>query len=289
MRLAHEARADQPYAKLRLVRHAHSPFQIPAAPQPFDGLAEMAENPFRKQDTTAKPIGGNMQIAWLGHSAFHLEMAGKDILIDPFFTDNPTYPQGYADGLDKVDYIVITHGHADHIGDAADLVRKHRSTVVSMFEICQYLAAQGAENIEPMNIGGTVTSGGIDFSMVNAQHSSALIEDGGRPLTMGDPAGYVLKSEGRSIYHMGDTEIFSDLALIQRIHKPDTAFIPIGDRFTMGPKTAAMAVNEFLDVETIVPIHWGTFPLLTGTPDAFALLVKRGNVLRPEPGDVFEI
>jgi L-ascorbate metabolism protein UlaG (beta-lactamase superfamily) len=106
---------------------------------------------------------------------------------------------------------------------------------------------------------------------------------------MGDPAGYVLKAESRSIYHMGDTEIFSDMALIQRIHKPDTVMIPIGDRFTMGPETAAMAVNEFLDVKTVIPIHWGTFPILSGTPDAFEPLVKKGKVLRPKPGKPFEI
>ncbi len=225
-----------------------------------------------------------MQLTWLGHSAFHLASVGKDILIDPFWTGNPTHPEGFEDGLERVDYIVLTHGHEDHLGDSARLAQKYDATVVAMFEICMYLGGQGVTKMEPMNIGGTVRNGDIAFSMVNALHSSAIIKDG-LPVTMGDPAGFVIKTPERTVYHAGDTEIFSDMALIQRIHQPTVGLIPIGDRFTMGPETAALACNELLDLEVIVPIHWGTFDLLSGHPDHFAPLVKRGKVLTPKPGE----
>ena len=225
-----------------------------------------------------------MQLTWLGHSAFHLDIAGKSMLIDPFWTGNPKHPEGFEDRLERADFIVLTHGHYDHLGDSARLAQKYGATVVAMFEICTYLGGQGVDKAEPMNIGGTVERDGLAFTMVNALHSSAIIKDG-KPVTMGDPAGFVIKGEGKSVYHAGDTEIFSDMALIQRIHQPKIGLIPIGDRFTMGPKTAAMACNEFLDLEVIVPIHWGTFDLLSGDPEQFKALVRRGRVEVLEPGE----
>lgn len=229
-----------------------------------------------------------MKLTWLGHSACHLDVDGKSVLIDPFFSGNPKFPTDFEDGLDKVDFIMLTHGHADHLGDSLRLAKAFDATIVAMFEICAYLGAQGIEKTEPMNIGGTVDCAGLAVSMVNALHSSAIIEDG-RPVTMGDPAGLVIKSSGKTIYHAGDTDLFSDMALIQRIHEPKIGLIPIGDRFTMGPETAAIACNEFLDLETIMPIHFGTFDLLTGDPETFKSLVRRGNVLTPSPGDAMEL
>lgn len=229
-----------------------------------------------------------MKLTWLGHSACHLAVDGKSVLVDPFFSGNPKFPNDFETGLDKVDIIMLTHGHADHLGDSLRLAKAFDATVVAMFEICAYLGAQGLEKTEPMNIGGTIDCGGLSVSMVNALHSSAVVEDG-KPVTMGDPAGLVIKSSGKTVYHAGDTDLFSDMALIQRIHQPKIGLIPIGDRFTMGAETAAMACNEFLDLETIIPVHWGTFDLLTGDPETFKSLVTRGTVLTPDPGAAIEL
>ncbi|WP_366658300.1 metal-dependent hydrolase [Fodinicurvata sp. EGI_FJ10296] len=229
-----------------------------------------------------------MKITWLGHSAFHIQTDGKDILVDPFFTGNPSFPEGYEDTLTKVDIIALTHGHGDHFGDTLRLAKAYDATVVAMYEIVQYLGAQGLEKLEPMNIGGSIVTGGIKFSMVNAQHSSAIIEDG-KPITMGDPAGLVITSSEHAVYHAGDTGLFSDMQLIQRVFRPDIGILPIGDRFTMDPEQAAIACNEFLDLKLVLPCHYGTWPLVPGDPQQFKSLVNKGEVRIPGPGETIDV
>lgn len=229
-----------------------------------------------------------MRLTWLGHSAFHVEIGGLHVLLDPFFTGNGKYPAGYEDRLDKVDLIALTHGHSDHVGDTARLAAKYDCVVAAQPEICQFIGRSGHKKFQQMNIGGTVQVGAVAVSMVQAFHSSSITEDG-VIIPLGDPAGIVLGSGEDSLYHAGDTGLFSDMALIQRLFKPRVGLIPIGDRFTMGPEAAAIACNEFLDLETIIPIHWGTFGLLTGTPDVFTPLVTRGKVVVPEPGKALDL
>ena len=151
-------------------------------------------------------------------------------------------------------------------------------------EIIAWLGGQGVEKFEPVNIGGTVEVAGVRFTMVQAFHSSAVVKDG-LPVTMGDPAGYMIGAGGTTIYHAGDTGPFGDMALLQRLYRPTIGLLPVGDRFTMGPDGAAFCCNELLELETIVPIHWGTFPMLPGDPQEFAAKVRRGEARVLEPGE----
>jgi len=228
-----------------------------------------------------------MKLTWLGHSATHLEIGGLSVLIDPFLTGNPTYPEGWEDRLDRLDVIAVTHGHDDHVGDTLRLAEKYEATLVAQFELAMWLSAQGLSKLQPMNTGGTISLDGVRFSMVPAFHSASIIRDG-QTINLGDPAGLVIRDDRNAVYHAGDTGLFSDMALIQRLFRPTVGLLPCGDRFTMGPEQAAIACNEFLEFETIIPIHWGTFDLLPGRPERLAELVTRGSVRTLEPGEVIE-
>jgi len=222
-------------------------------------------------------------LTWLGHAAFRIDTAtGKRIYVDPFLHGSPTCPQGEQEP-ERADVVAVTHGHADHVGDTVAIAQQHGSTVVAQVELAGWLGRQGVANdrLVGFNKGGTVDVGGVKFTLTNAFHSSSA-PDGSYG---GEAAGYVIELEnGTTLYVAGDTCVFGDMQLIGRIYKPDVAIIPIGDHYTMGPREAAVAL-ELLGVQRCVPSHWGTFPVLTGTPQELQKLVPGVTVERLEPGD----
>jgi len=229
----------------------------------------------------------NLAITWLGHSSFRLRTpGGLELLFDPWYTGNPRFPEGARPT--KADLILVSHGHSDHITDAAAVAKATGATVVGIWEVVSWLGSKGVQAVEPMNKGGTISAKGLRITMTEAVHSSSVDENG--IVYLGEPAGYVVRLEnGQAIYFAGDTALFSDMKLIGELYQPDIAFLPIGDRFTMGPDTAAMAAR-WLGVKQVVPMHWGTFPLLTGTPEALQehLAGSGIDVLALEPGQTAE-
>jgi L-ascorbate metabolism protein UlaG (beta-lactamase superfamily) len=223
-------------------------------------------------------------LTWLGHAAFRVDTAdGKRIYVDPFLTGNPKCPPD-EQTPERVDVIGVTHGHGDHVGDTVDLAQKHGSSVVAQVELAGWLGRQGVDQgkLVAPNKGGTVDVDGTKFTLTNAFHSDSA-PDGSYG---GEACGIVLTtSDGKTLYFAGDTCAFGDMQLIGRIYGPDVAILPIGDHYTMGPREAAVAV-ELLGVKRVVPCHWGTFPLLTGTPEAFEKLAPSGvTIEKLQPGD----
>ena len=223
-------------------------------------------------------------LTWLGHAAFRLDTpGGKRIYVDPFLNGNPKCPDAEREP-ERVDVIAVTHGHGDHVGDTVALAQKHSATVVALVELSGWLGAQGVDggSMPAPNKGGTVAVDGVHFTLTNAFHSGSA-PDGSYA---GEPSGIVVRVEnGTSIYFAGDTCVFGDMALIARIYEPDVVVLPIGDHYTMGPREAAVAL-ELLGAKRCVPCHWGTFPVLTGTPTELARLAPAGvEIEMIEPGD----
>jgi len=213
------------------------------------------------------------QLTWLGHSAFRITTSsGKIIIVDPWVQSNPACPDSLKK-FDRIDIMLITHGHFDHIGDAVDLATKHKPQVVGIFETCAWLESKGVANTNGMNKGGTQKVGEIEVTMVNAIHSCG-IKDGDQIVYGGEACGYIVRLPGGlTVYHAGDTTVFGDMKIIGELYSPDVAMLPIGDHCTMGPQEAALAIR-LLGVRHVVPMHFGTFPTLTGSPEAVRDLTK---------------
>ncbi len=228
-----------------------------------------------------------LTITWYGHSTFLLTTpGGKRLMFDPWLGTNPACPEALKKPP-AVDLLLISHGHSDHADDAVAVARAGTPVVVACYELCMWLQGKGVQAVSPMNKGGSQDLLGLTVTMTDARHSSAWIESDGSITYLGDPAGFLVRLEDAiTIYFAGDTSLFGDMGLIGEIYRPDIAFLPIGDRFTMGPREAARAA-EMLRVRQVVPMHFGTFPLLTGTSaELKPLLDARGiQMLELRPGE----
>lgn len=227
-----------------------------------------------------------VKITWLGHAATTIETpGGKTILIDPWLQENPAVPEDHK-RIDKVDLMLITHGHFDHLGDAVEVAKETNPDVIAIFEIAHFLESQGVQNCHGINKGGTLHWNEVDVTMVDAIHSSGITV-GNQIIYGGTPAGFVLRFDnGFTLYHAGDTEVFESMKLIGS-YKPDVAMLPIGGHYTMGPEAAAQAIR-LLGVSNVIPIHYGTFPALSGTPEQLreqASDIANLNIIALKPGE----
>ena len=216
------------------------------------------------------------QITWLGHATFELRFDSGEVLVfDPWIQGNPKYPQNYK--IQKVDAIALSHAHFDHTNDVVPLAKQFDPKVVAIFETASWLEKKGVKNTIGINKGGTVDLGFVKLTMTHALHSCS-IKDGDNLIYGGEAAGYVLTPKnGKPAYFAGDTSIFSEMSFIREFHAPELAFLPIGDHFTMGPHEAAHAAR-LLGVKRVIPMHYGTFPALTGRPEELAEKLKKDSV-----------
>jgi len=229
----------------------------------------------------------DVPLTWLGHASFRLDTPdGKRIYVDPFLSSNPKCPDSEKEP-ERIDVIALTHGHGDHVGDTVELSKKFEPEIVALVELKGWLGEQGAPvgEMPGPNKGGTVEAGGVEFTVVNAFHSSSSPEGA----YLGEAAGLVLTfANGTKIYFAGDTCVFSGMELIGRIYSPDVAVLPIGGHFTMDPREAAVAL-ELLGTKRCIPCHYGTFPILVGTPDELREQAPGVEVIALEPGETTAI
>jgi L-ascorbate metabolism protein UlaG (beta-lactamase superfamily) len=226
-----------------------------------------------------------MKVSYHGHSVVKIVTGGKEILIDPFITGNGNTDLKVEN--ESPDFILLTHGHGDHVGDTVQLAKKKDALVIAMVELANYLSWQGVKT-HGMNIGGSYEFEFGKVKFTQAFHSTG-VETGEQTIVYtGMPAGLLITIEGKTIYHAGDTSLFSDMKLIGERHPIDLAFLPIGDNFTMGPEDAAYAA-KLLHAKTVVPIHYNTFPVIKQDPGRFINLLEDGNGKVLQPGESIEL
>ncbi len=230
-----------------------------------------------------------MKLTWFGHSAVRAENGSHVILIDPFLSGNPKFNGSAEDASHGATHVVLSHGHDDHVGDAVEICKRTGAELIAVYELAMFLAGKGVEKVQPGNPGGTIDlGGGVSASFVKAFHSSSTSENG-QTVYLGNPCGIVIEGLGKTIYHMGDTEIFSDMALVDELFAPKIGFVPIGDRFTMGAKSAALACKKYFAFDAVVPMHYGTFPIIDQDPSKFVAAMAGQNVVIPDIGKAFEV
>jgi len=228
-----------------------------------------------------------IKITWLGHATFRIQTPkGRIILVDPWVMQNPACPEKEKT-VKSLNVMLITHGHGDHIGDAVEIAKKHIPKVIGIPELCGWLEKKGVQQISMMNKGGTQQVDDIKVTMVHADHSCG-IQDGDQLVYGGEACGYVIEFENSiKIYHAGDTNVFGDMKIIHDLYAPDIAMLPIGDHFTMGPREAAYAC-DLLKPKTVIPMHFATFPVLTGRPSDLSKLAHNVQILEMKPGQTIE-
>jgi L-ascorbate metabolism protein UlaG (beta-lactamase superfamily) len=232
-----------------------------------------------------------MKITWFGHSNFRLDLPGAVVLIDPFFTGNPSFTGDRDAAVKGATHILVTHGHGDHVGDAVAISQATGARVVTNYDLCMHLASQGLTVFDPMNTGGTTDQGAFSVTMTRADHSAGMGE-AGVMMPIGNANGLIVKAKGEpTLWHMGDTDIFSDMQLLAEIHGVEACICPIGDRFTMSATTAALAMNRFVKPKVAIPCHYGTFPIIAPNADGFVAAMRGSatKVIVPEKGVAFEI
>ncbi|MDQ8727558.1 metal-dependent hydrolase [Bradyrhizobium sp. LHD-71] len=235
-----------------------------------------------------------MKLTWFGHSAFRIEVGRSKILIDPFLSENPSWKKGWEEAAEGVTHVLLTHGHNDHVGDALAILKKTDAMLVANHEICNYLVGQGVNGnkVNPGLHGGTVDCGGFTTAFVNALHSSSYGMKDGQNVYLGNPTGLVLHfPDDKTLYHMGDTDIFGDMELIQELYKPDIGIVPIGDRLTMGGAVAALACRRYFKFDTAIPCHYASFPIIDQTAEKFVEGLKGSStdVVVPKVGETITL
>ena len=229
-----------------------------------------------------------MKITWFGHSTYRVETGGSVVMIDPFLKGNPTFEASgvsWDDAVAGTTHVALTHGHDDHIGDAAEIATKFGATLYAIYELALHMGSKGVEKLEPMGQGGTVSAGSFDVTLTHAQHSSSS-----NGVYLGTACGLVLTpQDDKTLYHMGDTDVFAGMDLINKLYQPQIGIVPIGDRFTMGARTAAFACKTYFNFEKILPCHYGTFPIIDPNPDKFVAEMASGNVVVSKVGEAVEV